>query len=126
MFLPVRDSPSGRAQICGTSGQQVSQELSPALPFIRDERGGASLAFTHDIFFEWAFFRLLIDLGDDWTDALMVAGEPPLLGRVIGLMAQEALTENGRWTSGYRLLAGKNLRRQWQREWLTAPPFPPR
>ena len=92
---------------------------------IRDERGGASLAFAHDIFFEWAFFRLLIDLRDDWTDALMAAGEPPLLGRVVGLMAQEALTEYGRWTKGYRLLAGKNLRRQWQREWLTAPPFTP-
>ena len=25
---------------------------------VRDERGGASFAFTHDIFFEWAFFRL--------------------------------------------------------------------
>lgn len=92
---------------------------------IRDERGGSSLAFTHDIFFEWAFFRLLIDLGDDWTKALEAAGEPPLLGRVVGLMAQEALTTNGRWSVGYHSLASKNLRRQWQREWLTAPPFTP-
>jgi ATPase family associated with various cellular activities (AAA) len=92
---------------------------------VRDERGGASLAFTHDIFFEWAFFRLLIDLGDEWTKALQAAGEPPLLGRIVGLMAQEALTDNGRWSAGYRSLASKNLRRQWQREWLTAPPFTP-
>jgi hypothetical protein len=92
---------------------------------IRDERGGSSFAFTHDIFFEWAFFRLLIDLGDDWTKALKAAGEPPLLGRVVGLMAQEAITDSGRWSSGYRSLASKNLRRQWQREWLTAPPFTP-
>jgi hypothetical protein len=92
---------------------------------IRGERGGSLLAFTHDIFFEWAFFRLLIDLGDDWTKALEAAGEPPLLGRVVGLMAQEALTDNGRWSAGYRSLASKNLRRQWQREWLTAPPFTP-
>ena len=83
------------------------------------------MAFTHDIFFEWAFFRLLIDLGDEWTKALEAAGEPPLLGRVVGLMAQEALTDNGRWSAGYRSLASKNLRRQWQREWLTAPPFTP-
>jgi len=40
-------------------------------------------------------------------------------------MAQEALTGNGRWSAGYRSLASKNLRRQWQREWLTAPPFTP-
>ncbi|MDE2166775.1 MAG: hypothetical protein KGJ66_10630 [Alphaproteobacteria bacterium] len=92
---------------------------------IRDERGGSSLAFSHDIFFEWAFFRLLIDLGDDWTKALEAAGEPPLLGRVVGLMAQEALADNHRWSSGYRSLANKNLRRQWQREWLTGPPFTP-
>ena len=92
---------------------------------IRDERGGSTLAFAHDIFFEWAFFRLLIDLGNEWTIALEAAGEPPLLGRVVGLMAQEALTNNERWSAGYRSLASKNLRRQWQREWLTAPPFTP-
>lgn len=92
---------------------------------IRDERGGAFLAFMHDIFFEWAFFRLLIDLGDEWTTALEVAGEPPLLGRVVGLMAQEAAADCGRWSSGYLSLVAKNLRRQWQREWLTAPPFTP-
>jgi hypothetical protein len=92
---------------------------------IRDERDGASFAFTHDIFFEWSFFRLLIELGDDWTTALQHAGEPPLLGRVVGLMAQEALTQTGRWSAGYQSLVGKNLRGQWQREWLTAPPFTP-
>lgn len=92
---------------------------------IRDERAGSSSAFTHDIFFEWAFFRLLIDLGSEWTEALEAAGEAPLLGRVVGLMAQEALSNNGRWSEGYHSLASKNLRRQWQREWLTAPPFTP-
>jgi hypothetical protein len=90
---------------------------------IRDERGGSNLAFTRDIFFEWTFFRLLIDLGSKWTKALEAAGEPPLLGRVVGLMAQEALTNNGRWSAEYCSLASKRLRRQWQREWLTAPPF---
>lgn len=92
---------------------------------VRDEGGGASFAFGHDIFFEWSFFRLLIELGDDWTNALQNAGQAPLLGRVVGLMAQEALTQAGRWSTGYKALASKNLRRQWQREWLTAPPFTP-
>jgi hypothetical protein len=114
--IPARDlKDSTILQIASLKADQI----------IRDERGGSFLAFTHDIFFEWAFFRLLIDLGDAWTKALEAAGEPPLLGRVVGLMAQEALTENGRWSSGYRSLTGKNLRRQWQREWLTAPPFTP-
>jgi len=41
------------------------------------------------------------------------------------LMAQQAVTEKGKWTEGYRALEKRNLRRQWQREWLTAPPFTP-
>jgi hypothetical protein len=114
--IPTRDlKDSTHAQIAALKGDHI----------IRDERGGSLLAFAHDIFFEWAFFRLLIDLGDGWMKAIEEAGEPPLLGRVVGLMAQKALTEKGMWTEGYRLLEQKNLRRQWQREWLTAPPFTP-
>ncbi len=90
---------------------------------IREEQGGSLYAFSHDIFFEWAFLRYLIDLGDDWMTTLEEAGEPPLLGRVVGLMAQQAIKTKDRWTEGYRALEKKNLRRQWQREWLTAPPF---
>lgn len=37
---------------------------------IRDEREGSLLAFAHDIFFEWSFLRLLIDLGDGWMKAI--------------------------------------------------------
>jgi hypothetical protein len=90
---------------------------------IRFERGGANIAFSHDIFFEWSFFRLLIDLDDKWTSALELAGEAPLLGRVVGLMAQETLARPGEWTKGYAALAASSLRMQWRREWLTAPPF---
>jgi hypothetical protein len=90
---------------------------------LRIERGGATVSFTHDIFFEWVFFRLLIELGDEWPSALAAAGEPPLLGRVVGLLAQDALTERGRWTAGYAKLERSSLRAQWRREWLTAAPF---
>lgn len=92
---------------------------------IRDHNGGVSYSFTHDIFFEWVFFRQLIELGDTWTRGLTDAGEPPLLGRVVGLLAQSALASEGRWSEGYRDLEGKPLRPQWRREWLTAPPFTP-
>lgn len=90
---------------------------------IREEKLGRAYSFTHDIFFEWAFFRLLIDLGEDWPTALSAAGEPPLLGRVVGLLSQSTLVDPGLWTAGYRNLEAKNLRPQWRREWLTAPPF---
>jgi hypothetical protein len=90
---------------------------------LRTEGGGAMVSFTHDIFFEWVFFRLLIELGDKWPSALAAAGEPPLRGRVVGLLAQDALTETGRWTAGFAKLESSALRAQWRREWLTAPPF---
>ena len=92
---------------------------------IREHDGGASYSFTHDIFFEWVFFRLLIECGADWQRSLTEAGEPPLLGRVVGLLAQHALVSPGKWTAGYRDLAARSLRPQWRREWLTAPPFTP-
>ena len=90
---------------------------------IREHDGGASHSFTHDIFFEWTFFRLLIELGANWYSALIEAGEPPLLGRVVGLLAQNNLLTPGKWTSAYRQLATLPLRAQWRRDWLTAPPF---
>ena len=92
---------------------------------IRDHDGGASYSFTHDIFFEWVVFRQLIELGNDWTRCLAEAGEPPLLGRVVGLLAQSAFALPGKWSAGYRDLECQPLRPQWQREWLTAPPFTP-
>lgn len=90
---------------------------------IRGNNGDASFSFTHDIFFEWTFFRLLIDLGDAWIDGLAKAGEPPLLGRVVGLLAQNSIATPGEWSAGYAALDGSTLRPQWRREWLTAPPF---
>jgi len=90
---------------------------------IRDDDGGASYSFTHDIFFEWVFFRQLIELGDNWTHGLNDAGEPPLLGRVVRLLAQSSFTSPGKWSAGYRNLEDRPLRAQWRREWLTAPPF---
>ena len=92
---------------------------------IREHDGGASYSFTHDIFFEWVFFRLLVERGADWQSGLTEAGEPPLLGRVVGLLAQQALASPGQWTAGYRDLETRSLRPQWRREWLTAPPFTP-
>jgi hypothetical protein len=92
---------------------------------VRDHDGGASYSFTHDIFFEWVFFRQLIELGADWKGGLIEAGEPPLLGRVVGLLAQSSLNSPGKWSAGYRDLERQPLRPQWRREWLTAPPFTP-
>ena len=90
---------------------------------VRGNNGDASYSFTHDIFFEWTFFRLLIDLGDTWIEGMAQAGEPPLLGRVVGLLAQHSIGEPDKWSASYATLDGSTLRPQWRREWLTAPPF---
>lgn len=90
---------------------------------LRGSNGDASFSFSHDIFFEWTFFRLLIDLGDTWIEGVEQAGEPPLLGRVIGLLAQHSIAEPGKWSASYAALDQSALRPQWRREWLTAPPF---
>lgn len=90
---------------------------------VRDHDDGAGVSFTHDIFFEWAFYRLLIDLGPDWHTAIIGAGEPPLLGRIVGLLAQRSLITPSRWVQEYRRLETNSLRAQWRRAWLTAPPF---
>ena len=90
---------------------------------LREVDGGTCYSFAHDIFFEWAFFRLLIERAVEWPRALIEAGEPPLLGRVVGLLAQHELKFPGRWSAGYRRLESFPLRSQWRRDWLTAPPF---
>ncbi len=92
---------------------------------IREHEVGAFYSFTHDIFFEWVFFRLLIERGSDWHCSLIDAGEPPLLGRVVGLLAQHAIRSPGKWSDAYRDLETRSLRPQWRRDWLTAPPFTP-
>ena len=90
---------------------------------LRSVEDGAWYSFVHDIFFEWVLFRRLVELGEDWTDEMVRAGEPPLLGRVVGLLAQKALEVPGGWGDGYRRLESMDLRSQWRREWLTAPPL---
>lgn len=112
--IPVRTlKDNTHAQIASLVHDQV----------VREQEGGASYAFAHDIFFEWAFFRLLIEMGEDWHSALSVAGEPPLLGRVVGLLAQNSLKTKGKWRDEYKALSAAQLRPQWKREWLTAAPI---
>lgn len=83
---------------------------------------GSVLSFAHDIFFEWTFFRLLVDRGDDWRGALVAAGEPPLLGRVVGLLSQHLFERDGAWAAEFAALNDAPLRPQWRRAWLLAPP----
>lgn len=76
--------------------------------------------FAHDIYFEWSFYQFLQDREDDWIAALTEAGEPPVLGRVVELLAQSKLA-SGDWAAGLAALEASVLRAQWRRAWLIGP-----
>jgi hypothetical protein len=82
---------------------------------------GTAYKFSHDIFFEWVFFRLLIDRGDEWPDTLIAAGEPPLLARIVSLHSQYVFEGGGTWSAGLDPLAARPMRPQWRRAWLLGP-----
>jgi len=88
---------------------------------IREVRSGHTVAFSHDIYFEWAFLHLLIDRGEAWPEVLSAVGEPPVLGRVIELLAQVYFLEPPTWADHLGRLEKLGLRSQWTRAWLLGP-----
>lgn len=81
---------------------------------------GHTLRFSHDIFFEWAFFKVLVD-SDDWIVEIRKFGEPPAVARVVELLSQAEYIENGEWEKSLHILDESSLRSQWTRAWLAAP-----
>jgi hypothetical protein len=105
--------------------QATTQPIIPSLQHdhvIMSVQIGTSFSFAHDIFFEWTFFRLLIDKGDQWIDAIKTAGEPPLLARIVSLFSQHLLETNTAWREAFEKLDATTLRPQWRRAWLLGPP----
>ena len=88
---------------------------------VRTSDENATYSFTHDIFFEWSYFRLLVGLQNDWISALFEVGQPPLLGRVVGLLAQRAIESGQIWNDELAQLNKPALRPQWRRAWITGP-----
>jgi hypothetical protein len=88
---------------------------------IQEAPKGIGLKFSHDIFFEWAYFYLLRRKGDQWLEALTEAGEPPVLSRVVELLSQAYFSEDAEWVSHLAKIETSSLRHQWQRAWLLGP-----
>lgn len=111
------------------------RDLTPAtqgaLPALEEDglmqqvRQGHTAQFSHDIFFEWSFYHLLLDQGEEWIKALTDAGEPPALARVVELMSQATYVDSAQWTHSLKALQDALVRPQWLRAWLIAPPFSP-
>lgn len=107
----------------GTIGVAPELKRDHIIEFVES---GSVLSFAHDIFFEWAFFRLLIDKGTAWLDPIVAAGEPPLLARAIGLFSQRVFETGGGWADAFKALQDSRLRPQWRRAWLLGPPESPK
>jgi hypothetical protein len=81
-----------------------------------------TVTFAHDIFFEWAMLHLLLAADLAWIDTIRDMGEPPLLGRVVELLAQDAFAAGAAWHRDLlRLEQTQNLRSQWLRSWFFGP-----
>jgi len=88
---------------------------------IHETKAGLRLRFSHDIFFEWAYFYYLLGQEERWIDALIKAGEPPALGRVIELASQAQFSSDTEWLSSLYAIEKSSIRSQWQRAWLLGP-----
>jgi hypothetical protein len=112
-----------------TLGRRMGVGAAPSAPLaelrsdgvIREVRSGHTVAFAHDIYFEWAFLHLLVDRGDAWPEVLSAVGEPPVLGRTVELLAQLYFREPPAWASHLAGLEGLGLRSQWTRAWMLGP-----
>ena len=88
---------------------------------LQNAREGISIRFAHDIFFEWAFFHVLADRGDQWMDEIKSCGEPPAVARVVELVAQWEYAQGKDWQVFLAQTEGSDLRSQWLRAWLVGP-----
>lgn len=87
---------------------------------VRHVRVGHTLRFSHDIFFEWAFFQVLAD-SDDWLSQIRACGEPPAVARVVELLSQWEFAQGSDWAKTLHQVDCSSMRSQWTRAWLLAP-----
>jgi hypothetical protein len=107
------------------------RQLSPATVGIVDQfvsdgilqhvRPGHTLRFSHDIFFEWAFFHVLVDCGSAWLQEIRACGELPAVARVVELLSQWEFEHGSDWARILLEVDASQMRSQWTRSWLLAP-----
>ncbi|XCN72144.1 MAG: ATP-binding protein [Candidatus Electrothrix aestuarii] len=88
---------------------------------LQNAREGISVSFAHDIFFEWAFFYVLVDHDSQWMDEIRECGEPPAVARVVELLSQWEYADGENWSAYLKQAEDSTLRSQWLRAWLVAP-----
>jgi hypothetical protein len=88
---------------------------------LQSVRDGISVRFTHDIFFEWAYFYVLADHEDQWIAEIQTCGEPPALARVVELTSQWEYSKGENWHTYLESSQVSGVRTQWLRAWLLGP-----
>lgn len=88
---------------------------------LQNAREGISVRFSHDIFFEWAFFYVLADRGSQWMEEIKACGEPPAVARVVELLSQWEYARGEDWLAYLAQAEGSDFRSQWLRAWLVGP-----
>ncbi|NQY37295.1 MAG: ATP-binding protein [Vibrio sp.] len=85
---------------------------------LQNAREGISIRFSHDIFFEWAFFYVLTQCEAQWMEEINACGEPPSIARVVELVSQWEYQHGENWSMYLGLAEDSELRSQWLRAWL--------
>ncbi len=106
-------------QLSPSTTSQIRQLILDGI--LQDVRVGHTLRFAHDIFFEWAFFHVLVDKDDAWLDEIRDVGEPPAIGRVVELRSQSVYRDATSWAATLKQLESVRMRPQWLRAWLLGP-----
>lgn len=88
---------------------------------LQSVRVGHTVRFSHDIFFEWSFFHVLTECGEDWLKEIRESGEPPAVARVVELLAEREYAKGTDWSQVLARVASSQMRSQWTRAWLLGP-----
>jgi hypothetical protein len=107
------------AELSPSAIGQIEQLAADGL--VRHVKRGHTVRFAHDILFEWSFFHVLSDKGEDWLEEVRGCGEPPAVARVAELLSQHEYREGKTWVATLQLIAGSRMRSQWTRAWLLGP-----
>lgn len=108
--------------------RDLSPGIQTVIPDLIDDglvryiREGHTLQFSHDIFFEWAFYHWMVDQGDDWLQSILDAGQLPALSRVVELLSQTYYSTTPLdWATQLTGLQKANVSPILLRAWLLAP-----
>lgn len=111
--------PIGLGQVAESTVAKIDELITDGI--LQHAHAGHTVRFSHDIFFEWAFFHALVDSEDAWLNEIRDCGEPPAVGRVVELLSQREYVEGKNWLSALTQLASSGMRSQWARAWLLGP-----